>query len=160
MLLAGIRVPTERRRGQFVTAGALASTPVVHALPLHSSKPHLTRYPPQLQTYDAQVVEVTRSGKLAWEMTVKGKICDNKGGCDRSDNGWDIYSAERFYTSPLVWNFTCSLRQGGKKLEASFATVNTFRQNSVTAGSWSLANRKSGDELAGGTFGWHTHWYY
>jgi len=110
-------------------------------------------------TYDAQVLEVTRDGdssEVAWEMTVTGESCSDKGGCDRTENGWSIYSAERFYDAPLVWNFTCS--NVDDVLDASFSTVNTFKSMSTQPGSWSLVTRKSSEHVASGDFSFEPHW--
>ena len=62
-----------------------------------------------------------------------------------------MYSVERFYETPLVYDVSCD----GKDI--SFKTNNIFKQASVYEGSYVIADNK-GKTLADGTFDFGIHW--
>lgn len=75
---------------------------------------------------DVNIIEVTRAKEIAWEMSV-GTGCDTNN-CTRDyRKGWKIYSADRFYGTPLVYNVTCSN-------EVSFVTQNVHKENVYSEG--------------------------
>ena len=62
-----------------------------------------------------------------------------------------MYSVERFYDAPLVWDVSCDGRAVG------FKAANVFKQASVYSGTYAVTDAK-GDDLASGTFDWGIHW--
>ena len=104
--------------------------------------------------YEAKVVEVVRETKdVAWSLEVYGQQeCEDKE-CERSNNvGWKMYSAERFFVAPVVYNVTC----GSGTL--SFTTQNNFKQLNPYDGTYVLADKSSGDTVASGDLTWLPHW--
>ena len=104
--------------------------------------------------HEAKIVEVVRDTKdIAWSLEVYGvQDCDDKE-CERSNNvGWKMYSAERFFTSPAVYNVTCTSGS------LSFTTQNNFKQLNPYDGTYVLADKSSGDTVASGDLTWLPHW--
>ena len=63
-------------------------------------------------------------------------------GCVRSAHGgvglgWSMYSVERFYPAPLVWDVTCVGAAAGG-ISVSFTTVNSFKMNALKPGMFEL----------------------
>ena len=76
-----------------------------------------------------------------------------------SQVGWKMYSVERFYASPLVYN--CSCVAGALK----FVTHNNFKQNDEYSGTYVLKttqgatpNDDGGELVTEGVVTWLPHW--
>jgi hypothetical protein len=86
--------------------------------------------------FDAQIQEVTPAQEVAWELSVYGgSDCSDTASysCIRSINqGWKIYSVERFYDSPVVYNATFF----NGTLE--FLAHSSFKLSHRTTGRWDL----------------------
>ena len=105
--------------------------------------------------FDVRVEELVRATHLpAWCADVQGPLCE-VGTCADAFASWKIYSAERFYSQPLVWDVACS----ASARELAFLTVNNFRQNNADLASYAVravdANRTL---LASGSFSFSPHW--
>ena len=102
--------------------------------------------------YEARVAEITRdTSETAFQLDIYGRAtCDDGEECDRT-TGWLMYSVERFYTAPLVYDVSCD----GSKV--TFRAANTFKQASVYEGTYAITDA-SGDELASDTFDFAVHW--
>ena len=105
--------------------------------------------------FDVRVEELVRATHLpAWRADVQGPLCE-VGTCADAFASWKIYSAERFYSQPLVWDVACS----ASARELAFLTVNNFRQNNADLASYAVravdANRTL---LASGSFSFSPHW--
>ncbi|KAH8090246.1 hypothetical protein JL720_6562 [Aureococcus anophagefferens] len=106
------------------------------------SKNHLTCWWPGLLDpdldvmFDAQIQEVTPAQEVAWELSIYGgSDCSDTASysCIRSINqGWKIYSVERFYDSPVVYNATFF----NGTLE--FLAHSSFKLSHRTTGRWDL----------------------
>lgn len=105
-------------------------------------------------TYEARIAEVDRaSSMLAYDVKIYGNtICESER-CQRTTKGWKLYSVERFYKRPLIWNVTCDTAAN----EIRFLTVNNFKQNNEYLGHYNLTD-KSGLLLASGEFNFSAHW--
>merc|ERR1711918_67312 len=53
----------------------------------------------------AQIREVTPDKEVAWELSFHGNNSETR---FFGNNGWSIYSAERFYEQPVVSVFNCT----------------------------------------------------
>jgi hypothetical protein len=98
--------------------------------------------------YDARAFEVVRETKqTAWEALVIGERCtapsDGSAGCvrvklDASEcgvpAGWSMYSVERFYAAPLVYDVACGLDAGTGRVALSFTSHNNFKMNGAHPG--------------------------
>ncbi|KAH8098694.1 hypothetical protein JL720_1654 [Aureococcus anophagefferens] len=84
--------------------------------------------------FDAQIQEVTPAQEVAWELSIYGgSDCSDTASysCIRSINqGWKIYSVERFYDSPVVYNATFF----NGTLE--FLAHSSFKLSHRTTGRW------------------------
>ncbi|KAH8076157.1 voltage-gated potassium channel [Aureococcus anophagefferens] len=96
---------------------------------------------------------LTLSGSDYEDVRYEAKVeCEDKE-CERSNNvGWKMYSAERFFVAPVVYNVTC----GSGSL--SFTTQNNFKQLNPYDGTYVLADKSSGDTVASGDLTWLPHW--
>ena len=98
-----------------------------------------------------KVQEVVRdTSEVAFELQVYGKKTCESGTCD-VEEGWLMYSVERFYTEPMVYNTAC----GAKKF--SFDTANTHKMASSSSGTYTIYDEK-GDSVATGDITWEPHW--
>ena len=102
--------------------------------------------------YDARAFEIVRESKeVAWEMYVIGTRCNPKNvgyskgtGCTRSPHGgvglgWSLYSVERFYPAPLVWDIDCvGAATADAGITMRFTAVNSFKQNNQAIGRFML----------------------
>ena len=102
--------------------------------------------------YEARVAEITRSTmETAFQLDIFGKeTCAAGESCDR-ETGWLMYSAERFYDRPLVWDVACDGR------DLSFKVANNFKQASAYDGTYAATSAK-GDAVASGDFAFGAHW--
>lgn len=112
--------------------------------------------------FDVRALEVVRStNETAWEMTVYGERCinghkENEAECGRTlGQGWTMYSVERFYTKPLVYNVTCS--RHGHEHQVYFNTHNIFKQNNYYEGNFRVVTKLDG-VLQRKTFDFTPHW--
>ncbi|KAJ8611803.1 hypothetical protein CTAYLR_008592 [Chrysophaeum taylorii] len=83
--------------------------------------------------YESRITEVNRDTKdIVYDLKVYGKLsCEDKI-CKRGtsgDEGWKLYSVERFYSKPLVYNVSCDPF-------FSFTTHNNFKQNNYYPGNY------------------------
>ena len=127
--------------------------------------------------YDARAFEVQRDTKAtAWELFVIGERCVAPGGggdgCVRSDQGgigtgWTMYSVERFYTAPLVYDLGCAVDAdapgaGTGAVRFTFTSHNNFKMNDAHAGSYRLfqnhTNGETGTDIASGNFTFVAFW--
>ena len=98
-----------------------------------------------------KVQEVDRSTSgVAFELQVYGKKTCESGTCD-VEEGWLMYSVERFYEDPMVYDVDC----GAERL--SFATANTHKMASDSYGTYKLYDA-SGAYVAYGDVTWKPHW--
>ena len=103
------------------------------------------------EQFDVRVEELVRETQLpAWRADVQGPLCES-GTCDDDASSWKIYSAERFYPRPLVWDVRCN------NGTLAFLTTNNFRQNNADKAYYSVKT-VSGDTLTWGNFGFRPHW--
>ena len=123
--------------------------------------------------YDARIFEIERGTKdTAWEAFVIGQRCtspeDGSFGCVRSafggyPSGWSMYSVERFYDTPLVWNISCTLASGSDgDYTLNFNTHNNFKMNGFHDGTFQIysegTNGVHGDAVVDETFLFEPHW--
>lgn len=109
--------------------------------------------------HDAHVVEITRDKAKAFELSIMGYGATHS--ARRSSQvGWKMYSVERFYGSPLVYNASCA--DG----ELAFVTNNAFKQNDEYSGSFTLkttqassdGTTEAGTVVSKGVVTWQPHW--
>merc|ERR1711988_1633085 len=106
------------------------------------------------EQFDARVQEIVRSTKLpAWRASVQGPLC-TEGTCKESFDTWKMYSVERFFEAPIIWDVRC------RDKTVSFMTVNNFKQNNADWGAYKLYEGKGKNEKMVGTGGFHfdAHW--
>jgi hypothetical protein len=127
--------------------------------------------------YDARIFEIERGTKdTAWEMFIIGQRCthpeDASSGCVRSSmggypSGWSMYSVERFYDAPLVWNITCALGDDDGGSILNFNTHNNFKMNGYHNGTYKIFNEGTNgaanaagqtDPVVEQTFSFEPHW--
>ena len=70
----------------------------------YARTPQSNRNTPDIQA-QATLLEVTESKEVAWSLHVFG---NNTGKKSYTDHGWMVYSAERFYTAPVISHLSCS----------------------------------------------------
>lgn len=85
----------------------------------------------------AQIIEVTKQGDMAWEMNVYG---NNSWKESNTFAGWMIYAAERIYEAPLVSRIMCTDSGSGVGKTLSFVTHNIFKQTSLYDGKYAVYN--------------------
>lgn len=109
--------------------------------------------------FEAQVLEVVRDTKeVAWEVLVVGNRTETLKESDEMVRmrSWSVYSAERMYATPLVYDLQC--RESGDKnasLRVEFTTQNRFKQSNRYPGSYTVLGTKNGAAdtiLTNGTF--------
>lgn len=107
--------------------------------------------------YEARAIEIVRDTKeTAWRMDVYGRNSCSERICTRNNaEGWKMYSIERFYTAPLVYNVTCT--PGTRHAEILFKTVNNFKQNDEFEGTYKLKDSTQ-KLIKEGTFMYLAHW--
>lgn len=94
--------------------------------------------------HQAQIIEVTQEGEMAWEMNVYG---NNSWKAANTFAGWMIYSAERIYDAPLVSRIVCTDAGGGIGLTLSFVTHNSFKQTSLYDGKYAVYNSTGHEQV-------------
>ena len=98
---------------------------------------------------------------VAWQLSVYGAAsigCAADGDLDCKqaiDRGWKVYSVERFYDAPLVYNATFVRFPGKSGGLLSFFAHSAFKRGYKTHGRWAL-NGPLG--AAHGTFKFEAHW--
>ena len=104
--------------------------------------------------FDAQVLEVTPDSEVAWQLSIYGgSDCSDTAAveCIRSINqGWKIYSVERFYDSPVVYNAT--FYNGS----LAFVAHSSFKLSHVTTGAWHLKYEDA--VVASGSLAFPAYW--
>ena len=102
--------------------------------------------------YEARVAEITRdSMETAFRLDIYGKkTCADGETCARG-TGWLMYSVERFYEGPLVYDVTCDGH------DVTFGVANAFKQASQYEGFFNITDDKDA-ELATGRFSFAPHW--
>lgn len=107
--------------------------------------------------FDQRALEIVRAtNETAWEMTVYGERCMKSSDCARTlGQGWTMYSIERFYTKPILYNVTCSRR--GHDHAVSFTTHNNFKQNNKFEGVFRVVTNQDG-VLVRKTFDFNPFW--
>ena len=120
--------------------------------------------------YDVRIFETVRATKQpAWEAFVLGQGCqhpdDGSGGCVRSTGaiptGWSMYSVERFYDAPLVWNISCDAARSAATT-VHFTAHNVFKQNGPRPGTFRFFaagdNGEHDAALLEGWFNFSAYW--
>ena len=106
--------------------------------------------------YDAKVVELDRdSQEAAFEMTIYGAdVChgDDDTTCT-VESSWQMYSVERFYTKPLLYNVTCDRASSS----LSFTSFDTHVHSSTASATYMLYNAE-GSEQDTGDFDFNAYW--
>ena len=107
---------------------------------------------PGLVEEEARVAEITRdSMETAFRLDIYGKkTCADGETCARG-TGWLMYSVERFYEGPLVYDVTCDGH------DVTFGVANAFKQASQYEGFFNITDDKDA-ELATGRFSFAPHW--
>ena len=104
--------------------------------------------------YDTQILEVTKAAEVAYELDVYGAAdCDSDTDidCVRSVNaGWKIYSVERFYDSPRVYNAT--FYDGALE----FLCHSSFKLSRSSTGSYALYYER--ERVAAGEVVFRAYW--
>ncbi|KAH8078137.1 voltage-gated potassium channel [Aureococcus anophagefferens] len=102
--------------------------------------------------YEARVAEIARdSMETAFRLDIYGKkTCADGETCARG-TGWLMYSVERFYEGPLVYDVTCDGH------DVTFGVANAFKQASQYEGFFNITDDKDA-ELATGRFSFAPHW--
>ena len=105
----------------------------------------------------ARIVEVARpSHDVAWSLDVVGPPCPSAACEQKDDSGWHMYSVERFFDAPLVFNVTCTATT------IAFETVDAIKRSERRPGAWSLHERTAEigtHEVVGrGAFEFKPHW--
>jgi len=107
-------------------------------------------------TYDVRASEIDRTTKeLAWDMKVYGNNECTEENCIEQD-GWRMYSVERFYENPLVHHVVCDV-----DAEMIYFTVhNNFKQNNEYIGTYKLTetNEYQSPHHTMGHFNFSAHW--
>lgn len=102
--------------------------------------------------YDCRVFEITRNKDIAWQAAVTSIP-----GSKEKDvwSGWSIYSAERFYSFPLLYSATCTANENF--LSIVFKTHSKYKEANAFPGNYTIARH---DELvlATGAFNFRAHW--
>jgi len=108
---------------------------------------------------ETQVLEVVRETKeTAWEVIVIGNQTQDTKEPDRLVlmRSWGVYSAERMYAAPLVYNTQCheSSDDGKIIVDVSFTAQNRFKQSNKYPGFYEILATKDGVEsvLTSGDF--------
>lgn len=87
--------------------------------------------------YEARIIEVVKDTKeTAWEALIYGDDNLKKNG---SSYGWSIYSADRFYLHPLIYDVSC---QSGM---LTFSLISSFKLHSVAEGHYIVT--RSGEKV-------------
>ena len=113
--------------------------------------------------YDARVFEVTPESDVAFEVKVVGKACEDDACADRSTDGqapsgWAMYSAERVYFKPLVYDVSCSPSSGARPARLAFTTNAAIKLSRTTSGSFAVRAASSAGDIAQGAVVWRPHW--
>ena len=88
------------------------------------------------EQFDARVQEIVRSTKLpAWRASVQGPLCE-EGTCKESFDTWKMYSVERFYDTPILWDVTCKETQVCSQESTYTAGTNATNGTNGTTGYW------------------------
>ena len=107
--------------------------------------------------FAAKIVEVVREtsevafeakfyGKEMTESQCSGDVCHVK-------DGFFMYSVERFYDAPLVYDASYERKTGA----LSFKTANTYKQSSKYDGAWALYDA-AGAKQSDGAFAFDAFW--
>ena len=76
-------------------------------------------------------------------------------------NGWSMYSVERFYSAPLLYDVTCAYSADGRLL-LNATTHNNHKMNDVSPGSYRVYrhgyNGANDEPLKAGGFAFVPHW--
>ena len=111
--------------------------------------------------FDAQLLEVDRSREVAWQLSVYGAASDacavdGAAACRQDiDRGWKIYSVERFYDAPLVYNVSFVRDPGASSGTLEFLAHTAFKRGYKTHGRWALTGPQG---AAHGDFKFEAHW--
>jgi len=92
-------------------------------------------------TFDAQLIEVTREDQeTAWELNVIGnQTRDEKENAEFVlYDSWSVYSAERMYAKPLLYNLECCYTDD-YAVEISFSSHGRFKENNKHIAHYELA---------------------
>ena len=100
-------------------------------------------------------LQVTHSKEIAWQMSIFGQHeCDGGSDhlCNRNiDVGWKVYSLEKLYMRPPLYNAT--FING----TLSFTTHTQFKTSAKTTGTWRLTLDDGDQTLAEVPFNWEAH---
>lgn len=102
--------------------------------------------------YEAKIVEVVRnSSEIAWQLEVFGGSTCDSGNC-LVNASWYMYSVERFFPRPLVYDVRC---EDGF---LSFTTQSTFKRSNAESGTYEIYDAATGSLLASTAFDFEAHW--
>lgn len=103
--------------------------------------------------YDSKIMEVVKdTKKVAWRATIYGNSSvkvSNKWA------GWNIYSAERIYKTPLVYNVKCWHKNS--KFHVSFTTQNSIKHTNEAHGKYTILDT-DGNYIYEGPMSFKPYW--
>lgn len=103
--------------------------------------------------YDARVFEVVKNTKeVAWSATI---YSNSSVKTENKWAGWNIYSAERIYKTPLVYNTKCWNRDGN--FHVSFTTQNSIKQTNEAKAKYTILDTQ-GNYIYEGTLLFEPFW--
>ena len=106
---------------------------------------------------NAKVVEVVRdTSDVAFELDIYNDVTCEADSCD-VEEGWLMYSVERFYTKPLVYGLACAAGEDDGAYTLTATTMDTHKMASKSPGSYVVEDAK-GATIASGTFDFDAHW--
>ncbi|KAH8053209.1 voltage-gated potassium channel [Aureococcus anophagefferens] len=106
---------------------------------------------------NAKVVEVVRdTSDIAFELDIYNDVTCEADSCD-VEEGWLMYSVERFYTKPLVYGLACAAGDDDGAYTLTATTMDTHKMASKSPGSYVVEDAK-GATIASGTFDFDAHW--
>lgn len=109
--------------------------------------------------FDAQIVENVRdTHEVAWSVRIFGNPTSKLSSVYA---GWSMYSAERIYMKPIVFDVACT-NSSANHQDATYVTVtasvhNTIKQSNAYPGKYTIYNDE-GQELASGIFYFLPFW--
>lgn len=104
--------------------------------------------------YDAQVTEVVKAtSEVAWSVRIVGNESIKN---HNAWFGWSIYSSERMYEKPLVYQTVCKKTEEGSVIH--FRTQDMIRSNNAAPGQWVLKDTDSKEVVSSGNFSFVPFW--
>ena len=105
---------------------------------------------------NCKIQEIVRdTSDVAMELAVYNDVTCEDDSCD-VEEGWLMYSVERFYTKPLVYAVACAAADDDSAT-LSFTTLDTHKMGSKSSASY-VVEDDAGATVATGTFDFDSHW--